>query len=322
MSVFVVGVGSEGVHRLRGGEPDPAALSRRIPPDAVVTAELDAVLVDDRAGTSGEALPLEERAVVVAGEEARLLALGALGNGEAGSGSLVARRALALPAERERDAVEQRRIDRREHVGLILGRVVAARDQPQPVALDDPRVVARPEHVGTGAPGEVDERVEPEAPVAAHARVRRQALRVALDERPHDVARNSSRRSSVTCGSPSRWHVSRAAITASGEQHDALGARAGGIEPEPQGDADRVRERRGGARPRCRPRRSSPPRCVPAAGAAVNTGAIAFASASAASVSPGTAAASSSERPASGRSRPGASASTMTSSSTTSRTAA
>src|SRR5207248_1447216 len=30
--------------------------------------------------------------------------------------------------------------------------------------------------------------------------------------------RNSSRRSSVTCGRPSAWHVSRAAITASGEQ--------------------------------------------------------------------------------------------------------
>ena len=50
----------------------------------------------------------------------------------------------------------------------------------------------------------------------------------------------------------------------------------------------------------------------PGAGAAANTGAIAFASASAARVSPGTAAASSSERPTSGRARPGASASTMT----------
>ena len=151
-----------------------------------MTAELDAVLVDDRAGTAGEPLPLEERAVVVAGEEARLLALGALGHGEAGRGRLVAGRALALAAERERDAVEQRRVDGREHVGLVLGRVVAARDQPQPVALDDPGVVAGPEHVGAGPLGEVDERVEPEAAVAAHARIRGQALRVALDERPHD----------------------------------------------------------------------------------------------------------------------------------------
>ena len=45
----------------------------------------------------------------------------------------------------------------------------------------------------------------------------------------------------MTCGRPSRWHVSRAAITASGEQHDALGARAGRVEPEAQRDADRVR---------------------------------------------------------------------------------
>ena len=77
-------------------------------------------------------------------------------------------------------------IDGRQHVGLILGRVVAAGDQPQPVALDDPRVVPRPEHIGAGALGEVDERVEPKTSVAAHARVRGQALRVALDERPHD----------------------------------------------------------------------------------------------------------------------------------------
>ena len=93
---------------------------------------------------------------------------------------------FALAAEREGDAVEQSRVDGREHVRLVLGRVVAARDQPQPVALDDPRVVARPEHVGTGAARELDERVEAEAAVAAHARVRRQALRVALDERLHD----------------------------------------------------------------------------------------------------------------------------------------
>ena len=48
-------VGSEGVDRLRGGEPDPAALSGRVPPDPVVTAELDAVLVDDRAGPAARA---------------------------------------------------------------------------------------------------------------------------------------------------------------------------------------------------------------------------------------------------------------------------
>src|SRR4051794_4058881 len=180
------GIGSDRVDRVRRGEPDPATLPGRVAPDAVVAAALDSVLVDDRAGAPGEPLPLEERAVIIAGEEARLLALGPLRDGQARSSSLVARRALALAAERERDPLEQRGIDRRQHVGLILGRVVAAGDQPQPLALDDPRVVPRPEDIGAGALGELDERIEPKPPVAAHARVRGQTLRVALDERPHD----------------------------------------------------------------------------------------------------------------------------------------
>ena len=45
----------------------------------------------------------------------------------------------------------------------------------------------------------------------------------------------------MTCGSPSAWHVSRAAITASGEQQARSESRPLGIEPEPERDADRVR---------------------------------------------------------------------------------
>ena len=52
---------------------------------------------------------------------------------------------------------------------------------------------------------------------------------------------NSSRRSSVTCGSPRRWQVSRAATTALGEQHARSESGPCGIEPEPQRHPDRVR---------------------------------------------------------------------------------
>ena len=100
----------------------------------------------------------------------------------------------------------------------------------------------------------------------------------------------------MTCGSPSRWHVSRAAITASGEQQarSALG---------PAGSSQRrsVTPIAFGAARRSATALSTPPLIAtatrPGAGAAVKTGPIAFASASAASVSPGTAAASSRVRP-------------------------
>ena len=47
------GIGAQGIDRLRRREPDPAPLAAGVAPDAVVAAELDAVLVDDRAGTCG-----------------------------------------------------------------------------------------------------------------------------------------------------------------------------------------------------------------------------------------------------------------------------
>ena len=158
--------------------PDPATLAGRVAPDAVVAAELDAVLVDDRAGPAGETLPLEERAVVVAGEEARLLALRrarATASPAAAASSRVARFPWPPSGNATRSSSAGSTVA--SMYDWSLAGSLAARDQPQPVPLDDPRVVPRPEHVGTGAPGEVDERVEPEAPVAAHARVRRQALR-------------------------------------------------------------------------------------------------------------------------------------------------
>ena len=98
-------------------------------------------------------------------------------------------------------------------------------------------------------------------PLQRDARVRRLAARVAARRTASTTARrNSSRRSSVTCGSPSR--VARLARRdhrlrrAAG----ALGVGPVGIEPEPQRDADRLRRRRAGARRRCRRRRSSRPR--------------------------------------------------------------
>ena len=125
----------------------------------------------------------------------------------------------------------------------------------------------------------------------------------------------------MTCGTPSAWHVSRAAITASGEQH----ARSAS---GPKGSSHRrsVTPTAFGNARRSATALSTPPLIAtavrPARGSARKIGPRAFASASAASVSPGTAAASSSVRPVSGRVRPSASASTIRSPSTRSLTAA
>ena len=150
---------------------------------------------------------------------------------------------LALAPERERDPVEQRRIDSREHVGLVLGRIAAAGDQPQAVPLHDPGVVAGPEHVATGPLGEGDEGVEAKLPVAAHARVRRQAPRVAVDERRHD--RGAERLAEIERDVRQPEPV---AGLAGGDHRvggaaGALGARAGRVEPEAQRDTDRIRRR-------------------------------------------------------------------------------
>ena len=64
--------------------------------------------------------------------------------------------------------------------------IEASRDQATSFPLDDAGVVTGPEDVGTGTGREVDECVEAEAPVAAHARVRGEAVGVAVDERLHD----------------------------------------------------------------------------------------------------------------------------------------
>src|SRR5207302_1740442 len=120
---------------------------------------------------------------------------------------------------------------------------------------------------------------------------------------------------------PSRWHVSRAAMTASGEQHarSALG---------PAGSSHRrsVTPTAFGNARSSATALSTPPLIAtavrPVERSARKTEPSAFASASTASVSPDTAAASSSVRPARDRSSPGASASTIRSPSTVSRTAA
>ena len=152
---------------------------------------------------------------------------------------------------------EEARVDRGEHVRLVLRRVGRARDEPQPVPLDQPRVVPRPEGVRARALRERHERREPERAVAAHAGVWREAGDVTLDERLHHgpaegvaEVEGDMRQAECVTGLARSDHGVRGAAR-------ALGARPCWVEPQAQGDADRVGPLPGAAPRRCRPRRSS-----------------------------------------------------------------
>jgi hypothetical protein len=147
-----------------------------------VAAELAAALVDEGTLTGLEPLAREEIAVVVAGQEARLLALRVLGGGEPGGPRLCTRVGLSLPAEREPEPREEPRIEPGQHVRLVLRWVGATREEEAAAMLSQASVVAGGEPVRADAPGEGEEGGEAEAPVAADARVRGLSARVAGDE--------------------------------------------------------------------------------------------------------------------------------------------
>src|SRR5687768_16420351 len=76
-------VGAENVDRLAGGDAEAPSLSRREAPEAGVAPDLAPVLGEDWPVAPLHAVAREKRAVIVSSEEARLLALGALGDPEA-----------------------------------------------------------------------------------------------------------------------------------------------------------------------------------------------------------------------------------------------
>ncbi len=197
-------------------------------------------LVDDRALLGLQAVAGEEVAVVAPGEEAGLLALGALRGGEPGRAGALPRLLLRALGEREPDAVERARVEAGEHVGLVLRGVGGAGEQQTAPVLADARVVARGEPGGADAAREGQESGEAEAPVAADARVRRLSPLVALDEGRDDGAAEAL--------AQIERHVGRAELVAQLAGCDDRGRRAadaltvgpGGVRPEAQRHADRL----------------------------------------------------------------------------------
>src|SRR6266540_99409 len=234
-------LGAQDVQRAPRGDPEAAPLSRRETPEAAVTAELVALFVEDRPVLACKSGALEEVPVVGPGEEAGLLALRAPGGFEPGPRCLGPGLLLRLLAEREPDTAKQPRSEAGQHVRLILPLVRGSREQEATTAADDPRVVAGGQAGGPGPVGERQQLCEPEAPVAGDARVRRFSVRVAADERLHDLP--------LELAAQVERHM-RATESMAGLAggHDGLrgaagplGARPRGIEPQAKRDADRVR---------------------------------------------------------------------------------
>ena len=224
------GVGAQRVERLTRGDADAAALSGREPPDAVVTAELAAGLVDDRPrGAARRPCTLEERAVVAAGEEARFLALRARrAAARPGCGRLGTRGVLRLLAEREVDAVESAGGTVASMYDWSLRGVGAAGDEAEAVPFGDARVVAGPEPLRPGALREGEQRVEAEGAVAADAGFGVRPRAYAVDERRDDGAAELLAQVERHVRQPERVAGLAAATTAAGEQHArSASARAG-----------------------------------------------------------------------------------------------
>src|SRR5207249_4718021 len=143
-------IGAQHVERPLRGDADAPALAGREAPEARVPSELAPALVEDRPLLRPDAVPEEEAAVVVAGEEAGLLALRAPGHLEAGRRRLRTGLLLRLSAERERDPIQEHRVEPGEHVRLILLGVGRTPEQHAAATTDDAGVVARGEALAAG----------------------------------------------------------------------------------------------------------------------------------------------------------------------------
>jgi len=124
----------------------------------------------------------QEVAVVVPGEEAGLLALRARRGGEASRARLGPGLVLRLRAEGEPKPWEEAGVDSGKHVGLVFRWIRAAREEQAAAMLGDAGVVAGREPRRADPRREREQRGEAETSVAAHARVRRLAARIAPDE--------------------------------------------------------------------------------------------------------------------------------------------
>ena len=140
-------------------------------------------------------------------------------------------------SEREPEAGEPAWIEAGEHVRLVLGVVGSTREQEGAVALDNACVVACGEPLRADSARKGQKLCEAKTAVTAHARVRCLATRIAPDERRHDgptelfaEVKREVRKAQTVARIAGRGD-------GRGRAAHALGVRAAGVCPEPQGHA-------------------------------------------------------------------------------------
>ena len=171
---------------------------------------------------------------------------------------------LRVAAEREADPAQGVGRDAGQHVALVLARIDRRPDHRAVVVLLDPRVVAGGQPRRAEPAGQLDHRVEADEAVAAHARVRRGAARVAGEEVVDDVAAKAVAQieREVRDAHPLRERRARRgrpAASSSSARRRPPGRTTARASPRRR---PRRRRARAGRRRRCRPRRSSRPACV------------------------------------------------------------
>ena len=116
----------------------------------------------------------------------------------------------------------------------------AAREQEPAVTLDDPGVVAGREAGGADPPREGEQLGEPEAAVAADARVRRLAPRVAAHERADDGAPEPLAEVEREVRDPEPVAGLARRDDRRGRAAGSIGVRPARVDPEAQRDPDRL----------------------------------------------------------------------------------
>src|SRR3989442_8419725 len=164
-----------------GEVAESAALSHRIQGGASMRSQRTPAAIEDWAAADWQ--PRRQIAGgLAARDEADLLALGLVGDGEAELAGVLADLTLGHAAEREQDAPEPLAVQAIEHVRLIL-RVVDGGVQLRAAgAVDHPRVVACRKPVESKLEHAGGHEVEAHERVAAHAWIWRAALEVGAVE--------------------------------------------------------------------------------------------------------------------------------------------
>jgi len=174
---------AQDVERLAPADPEAAPLADGVLGVAAVAAERRSRAIDDAPRPCAlAAVAGEERRAPGPGEEAQVLGVGGTRHGEPGLLGQRAHVRLVQLAQREAQPGDRRRLQRREHVALVLERVGGGADQP---VGRDPRVVPGRQRLRAEAIGQCDHRVEAHEAVAAHARVRRLTGGVVAHPRLH-----------------------------------------------------------------------------------------------------------------------------------------